>query len=54
MVNDKKTRQKVEFGDFQTPLNLARKVCSLLQGLGYAPSSVLEPTCGEGNFIVAS
>ena len=49
-----KSRRKQEFGDFQTPPQLARDVCSLLVGKGLAPSSVLEPTCGKGNFLVAA
>jgi len=54
MVAGKKTRQKVEFGDFQTPAELARAVCFLLSGRGLRPRSVLEPTCGEGSFLVAA
>ena len=50
----KKTQQKIEFGDFQTPLPLARKVSLLLKELGCSPLSILEPTCGEGSFIFAS
>lgn len=53
-MNEKKTRRKIEFGDFQTPPPLARKVSLLLQELGCAPSSALEPTCGKGSFITAS
>ena len=49
-----KSRQKREFGDFQTPPQLAREVCLLLSGQGIAPSSILEPTCGEGNFLAAA
>jgi hypothetical protein len=49
-----KKRDTQEFGDFQTPLNLAYDVCSLLSTLGVAPASVLEPTCGEGNFVLAA
>ena len=41
-------------GDFQTPPELALEVCSLLAGQGVAPASVLEPTCGVGNFIGAA
>lgn len=43
-----------EFGDFQTNLPLAKKVCTLLLSLGAKPDIILEPTCGEGNFIIAS
>lgn len=49
-----KSKRKQEFGDFQTPPQLAREVCSLLAGRGFAPGSVLEPTCGQGNFLVAA
>jgi hypothetical protein len=49
-----KTKTKVEFGDFQTPVELARKCCELLVERGLAPASILEPTCGGGNFLVAA
>ena len=49
-----KSKLKVEFGDFQTPPLLANKVCLLIKNLGCAPHSVLEPTCGEGNFLLAA
>src|ERR1043166_3775362 len=43
-----------EYGDFQTPLSLARIVCQKLFELGYRPKVLIEPTCGRGNFIVAA
>ena len=49
-----KSKKKAEFGDFQTPIELARKVCSLLSQHGLEPVSILEPTCGRGSFIVAA
>ena len=49
-----KTIRKVEFGDFQTPHELARRACKLLRRLGLSPGSVVEPTCGEGSFLRAS
>ena len=49
-----KTRGKIEFGDFQTPVGLARRVCDLLNRRGLSPGSVVEPTCGTGSFLVAS
>ena len=49
-----KSRRTQEFGDFQTPPQLARDVCSLLIEKGLAPGSVLEPTCGKGNFLVTA
>jgi len=49
-----KTRQITEFGDFQTPEKLARDICSLLFSLGIQPKTILEPTCGIGNFLSAA
>lgn len=51
----KRERQiKVEFGDFQTPLNLTRDVCSVIVRTGFLPASVIEPTCGRGAFLQAA
>lgn len=43
-----------QFGDYQTPPELADEVCRLLGQLGCAPSVVIEPTCGEGSFMEAA
>jgi hypothetical protein len=43
-----------EFGDFQTPSELARSVCQLLAADGLRPAALLEPTCGTGNFLFAA
>ncbi len=40
-------------GDFQTPVQLARNVVSRLFASGYQWERILEPTCGQGNFIRA-
>lgn len=45
---------KVEYGDFQTPLELAKEICYKLLALGVSPDIIIEPTCGTGNFIEAS
>ncbi len=45
---------KLGFGDFQTPLELAEKVCQKLQELRVKPEVVIEPTCGIGAFVKAS
>ncbi|GAB1539999.1 hypothetical protein NUACC21_26680 [Scytonema sp. NUACC21] len=45
---------KVEYGDFQTPIELAEKVCQKLVALGVHPHVIIEPTCGVGNFIEAA
>ena len=47
-------KNKIEFGDFQTPANLARSVCNKLTSLGIVPTVIIEPTCGRGAFIVAA
>ena len=44
----------VEFGDFQTPVGLAERVCAQLATEGLEPASIVEPTCGEGAFLVAA
>ena len=49
-----KAKYKAEFGDFQTPQDLARKVCALVASKEIAPASIVEPTCGVGNFLVAA
>ena len=49
-----KQRRRVEYGDFQTPASLAEDVCVLLKRIGVAPASIIEPTCGQGSFLLAS
>ncbi|MDR0522316.1 MAG: hypothetical protein LBH00_10760, partial [Planctomycetaceae bacterium] len=49
-----KTWDKSEYGDFQTPLELARRICCWLKEKGVKPDVLVEPTCGQGNFIVAA
>ncbi|MCK4662655.1 MAG: SAM-dependent methyltransferase [Bacteroidales bacterium] len=43
-----------EYGDFQTNRLLANKVANRLHEQGINPEIIIEPTCGKGNFIVAS
>ncbi|WP_333888074.1 hypothetical protein [Clostridium sp.] len=46
---------QLNYGDYQTPLEFANKVCMILKNdLGVVPNTIIEPTCGEGNFIKAS
>ena len=47
-------QERTEFGDFQTPDDLANAVCKLLVNLGLSPASIVEPTCGKGSFLRAS
>jgi hypothetical protein len=46
--------KKVEFGDWQTPKNLAETVTKRVRGLGIYPKSILEPTCGTGAFVASA
>ena len=43
-----------EFGDFQTNQAFAEVVCRLLKNSKINPDIIIEPTCGEGSFIIAS
>ncbi len=46
---------KREFGDYQTPLEFAVKICRFLKvERNINPATVLEPTCGVGNFLRAA
>jgi hypothetical protein len=45
---------KKEFGDFQTPEPLAREIVALVKAVFGAPSIIVEPTCGTGNFLKAA
>jgi len=47
-------RDKAEYGDFQTPLELARQVCLWLKAKGVRPDVLVEPTFGQGHFILAA
>lgn len=44
-----------EYGDYQTPVEFADKVCKYLKDYYHVkPSVVIEPTCGIGNFLKSS
>ncbi|MER0439311.1 hypothetical protein [Emticicia sp. W12TSBA100-4] len=43
-----------EYGDFQTNEDLAKKVSLFLSKKLANPQIIIEPTCGKGNFIIAS
>ena len=47
-------RNNIEFGDFQTPTGLTRRICDFLASLGILPKSIIEPTCGQGSFLLSS
>ena len=51
----KKDRDKWQFGDFQTPDELARSVAILLKEKHcIQPSTIVEPSCGKGSFVRAT
>ena len=45
---------KKEFGDYQTSFDLAIEVCKKIKNLGFRPKTIIEPTCGIGNFVKAA
>jgi len=50
-----KSTQACEFGDFQTPIELAHRAThAVKRQLRIEPQSVLEPTCGHGSFLLAA
>ncbi len=49
-----KSPHQAEFGDFQTPVELAQELCEFLRFHGTDPKSIIEPTCGSGNILRAA
>ena len=46
---------KREYGDYQTPVDFAERVCHYLRDYRHIkPSAVVEPTCGLGSFLKGS
>lgn len=54
METTSRLARKVEFGDFQTPIGLARRVANRVADLGFAPALIVEPSCGVGNILFAA
>ncbi|QQS28417.1 MAG: hypothetical protein IPM47_16360 [Sphingobacteriales bacterium] len=52
--NTIKEPNREEYGDFQTNSDLANKITLYLASKNISPEVVIEPTCGKGNFIIAS
>ena len=46
--------KKSEYGDWQTNLQLAISICEHIRNQGVRPQVIIEPTCGQGNFIIAA
>jgi hypothetical protein len=53
-MNAAEKKRRIEFGDFQTPDELASDLCKRLSTLGIQPDVIIEPTCGTGAFVVAA
>lgn len=53
-INFEEEPDRIEYGDFQTNKELAFKLTKQLSNNNIAPEIVIEPTCGKGNFIIAS
>jgi hypothetical protein len=47
-------KNKMEFGDFQTPIKLATEIVDFLKNILPNPKVIIEPNCGLGNFLRAS
>ena len=47
-------KQKIEYGDFQTPEHLAKAIAAFLYKTELRPTMIVEPTCGTGSFIKAA
>jgi methylase of polypeptide subunit release factors len=45
---------KIEYGDFQTPEDLAALISAFIKKSFQHPSVIIEPTCGTGRFIKAA
>lgn len=46
---------KREYGDYQTPVDFAEKVCIYLRDYRHVnPTAIIEPTCGVGGFLKSS
>jgi SAM-dependent methyltransferase len=53
-MSKKKEKKVWEFGDFQTPDNLAAEATRILHDLHFEPKTIIEPTCGRGSFLLAA
>ena len=52
---DNSFKTKKEYGDYQTPLDFAKRVVEYVyENYDINPDVIIEPTCGIGNFIKAS
>ncbi len=54
MSENSKNLHTIKYGDFQTPIELARNVAELVFASFPHVKTIVEPTCGLGNFIKAA
>ncbi len=45
---------RVSYGDWQTPISLAEKICDIHLSKYGSPDIVIEPTCGLGAFVLSA
>ena len=53
-INSVAEPDRAEYGDFQTNKDLANKLAKRVSKNNILPEIIIEPTCGKGNFIIAS
>ena len=53
-MNRKPKRLPRQFGDYQTPPDLARQCCQVMRDQLGDHATMVEPTCGRGSFLVAA
>jgi hypothetical protein len=53
-MNKNKFNHKKEYGDFQTPLELAQLMVDIIKSNNILPDVVFEPTCGVGNILFST
>ena len=53
-MNTFKLDRKKEFGDFQTPSELAELMIQILKDKNIQPDIIVEPTCGMGNILMSA
>lgn len=46
-------KKKIEFGDFQTPIELTNNIAKFIKTIFPDPDVIVEPTCGLGSFVGA-
>lgn len=53
-MSTRSINERIEYGDFQTPIELAEECCGKVRDQLGKFDTVVEPTCGEGAFVSAA